>query len=72
MGHKVHPKIHRTPFIYPWDSRWYAKKDQNAKYLEQEIRIRQFLVKKLKEAGVDSISVERTAKEMVQFYDAML
>ncbi len=63
MGHKVHPKIHRIPFIYPWDSRWYAKKDQNAKYLEQEIKIRQLLFKKLKEAGVDSVSVERTAKE---------
>jgi small subunit ribosomal protein S3 len=65
MGHKVHPKIHRVPFVFPWDSRWFAKKDQLAQYLQQEIAIREFLEKKLKEAGIDSISIERTSKEVV-------
>lgn len=65
MGHKVHPKIHRTPFIFPWDSRWFAKKDMFAQYLQQEIAIREFLEKKLKEAGIDAISIERTSKEVV-------
>ncbi len=65
MGHKVHPKIHRVPFVFPWDSRWFAKKDQLAQYLQQEIGIREFLEKKLKEAGIDSISIERTSKEVV-------
>jgi small subunit ribosomal protein S3 len=63
MGHKVHPKIHRTPYIFPWDSRWFAKKDQLSKFLEQEVKIREFLEKKLKDAGVDSISIERSPKE---------
>ena len=64
MGHKVHPKIHRTPFIFAWDSKWYAKKDQLPTVLMQEIKIRQFLTKKLKDAGIDAISIERTAKEV--------
>ncbi|EKD42873.1 MAG: 30S ribosomal protein S3 [uncultured bacterium] len=65
MGHKVHPKIHRTPFIYAWDSKWYAKKDQYPNVIEQEIKIREFLAKKLKEAGIDAISIERTPKEVM-------
>lgn len=64
MGHKVHPKIHRTPFIFPWDSRWFARKDQLATYLKQEIQIREYLDKKLKEANVDAISIERTPKDV--------
>ncbi len=65
MGHKVHPKIHRTPFIFAWDSKWYAKKDQYPNVIEQEIKIREFLAKKLKEAGIDAISIERTPKEVL-------
>jgi small subunit ribosomal protein S3 len=64
MGHKVHPTIHRTPYIFSWDSRWYAKKDQLPVYLEQEVKIREYLGKKLKDAGIDAISIERTPKDM--------
>lgn len=64
MGHKVHPKIHRIPYIFPWDSRWYARRDQLGNFLKQEIHIREFLEKKLKEASVDSISIERTPKDL--------
>ncbi|EKD43086.1 MAG: 30S ribosomal protein S3 [uncultured bacterium] len=64
MGHKVHPKIHRTPFIYTWDSRWFANKAQYSNFLEQEIKIRDFLATKLKEAGIDAVSIERNPKEL--------
>lgn len=64
MGHKVHPKIHRTPFIFAWDSKWFAKKESYSNFLEQEIKIREFLAKKLKDAGIDAISIERTPKEL--------
>lgn len=64
MGHKVHPTIHRTPYIFPWDSRWFAKKENLSEWLRQEIKIREFLAVKLKEAGVDAISIERSPKEM--------
>jgi small subunit ribosomal protein S3 len=65
MGHKVHPTIHRTPFIFPWDSRWFARKDQFPTFLRQEVAIRDYLAAKLKEAEVDSLSIERTPKELV-------
>lgn len=64
MGHKVHPKIHRTPYIFSWDSKWYAKNDQLPTYMKQEVGIRSYLEKKLKEAGIDAISIERTPKDM--------
>ena len=63
MGHKVHPKIYRTPVLYPWDSRWFSKKDY-ARFAKQDIAVREYLLKKFKDARVDSISVERGPKNM--------
>lgn len=63
MGHKVHPKIHRTQVIYTWDSKWFSKKNYS-QFAEQDIKIREFLVKKFKDANIDAISVERGAKDM--------
>lgn len=64
MGHKVHPIIHRIPTIHFWDSRWIGKKEQLPIFLKQEVAIRKLLTTKLKEAGIDSISIERTPKEV--------
>ncbi|MDP2692478.1 MAG: 30S ribosomal protein S3 [bacterium] len=63
MGHKVHPRIHRMQVIYTWDSRWFGKK-KYAKFSEQDIRIREFLMKKFKDAHIDSIGIERGPKNM--------
>ncbi|OGH84326.1 MAG: 30S ribosomal protein S3 [Candidatus Magasanikbacteria bacterium RIFOXYA2_FULL_44_8] len=65
MGHKVHPIIHRTPFIFNWDSRWYAKGKEMPQFLKQEVAVRKLIAKKFKEAGVDAVSIERTPKEVV-------
>lgn len=67
MGHKVHPKIHRIPTIYSWDSKWFAKGKSMPMFLEQEIGIRDFLVKKLKESLIDGISIERTPKDLTVY-----
>lgn len=63
MGHKVHPIIHRMQVTSTWDSRWFSKK-KYAKYAEQDIRIREFLMKKFKDAHIDAIGVERGPKNM--------
>lgn len=63
MGHKVHPKIHRTQVIYTWDSKWFSKK-KYAEFAEQDIRIREYLRKKFKDAHIDAIGVERGPKNM--------
>ncbi|OGH92698.1 MAG: 30S ribosomal protein S3 [Candidatus Magasanikbacteria bacterium RIFOXYD1_FULL_40_23] len=67
MGHKVHPKIHRIPTIYSWDSKWFAKNAQMPLFLKQEVQIRDFLTKKLKESLIDSISIERNPKELTVY-----
>ncbi len=63
MGHKVHPKIHRTQVIYTWDSKWFSK-DDYAKCAKQDVEIRAYLEKKFKDAHIDAISVERGPKNM--------
>jgi small subunit ribosomal protein S3 len=65
MGRKVHPKIFRTgqSQIYTWNSKWFAKKDYVAR-LRQDVGIRNFLKKVLKEAAVAKIEIERTANSV--------
>lgn len=67
MGHKVHPKIHRIPTIYSWDSKWFARNDQMPLFLKQETAIRALLTKKLKDSLIDSISIERTPKDLTVY-----
>lgn len=64
MGHKVHPTIHRIPHVFPWDSRWFARKKELPLFVEQEVAMREYIMKKLKEAGIDGMSIERSPKEV--------
>lgn len=64
MGQKVHPKAFRLGVNIGWKSRWFAKKDYT-KFLEQDIRIRKFLYRKLREAGLANVEVERSGAELV-------
>lgn len=60
MAHKVHPKMFRIKETADWYSRWFDKADY-AEALRGDFLIRSYLEKKLKEAGVDSIEIERFA-----------
>ena len=62
MGHKINPKIFRIGNIHTWDSKWFSRKNY-ATYLEQDIRIREFLSNKLKEALIDKIEIERSTNK---------
>jgi len=59
MGHKVHPKIFRIGELYTWNSKWFSRRDY-AKFLQQDILIKKFLKKELKEASVAQIDIERS------------
>ncbi|MDD4996254.1 MAG: 30S ribosomal protein S3 [Patescibacteria group bacterium] len=61
MGRKVNPKIFRTPLIRDWDSKWFAKKYKFRFLLKEDLQIRKFLEKKLKNCGVARINIERMA-----------
>ena len=58
MAHKVHPKAFRMREMKDWSSRWIEKKNY-AKTLQEDFVIREFLLKKLKEASVESVDIER-------------
>ena len=62
MGQKVHPISFRLGYIKTWDSRWYAGKDYSQLLIE-DLRIREYLKKKLYHAGVAKIEIERVASK---------
>jgi small subunit ribosomal protein S3 len=62
MGQKVNPIGLRLGIIRTWDSRWYADRDYG-KQLEQDMRLRKFLEKRLEGAGLAKIIIERPAKK---------
>ncbi len=60
MGHKVHPTIFRIGVIYSHNSKWFSVKNY-AKLLEEDVKVRDFLKNKLKEAGLSRVKIERSA-----------
>jgi len=60
MGQKVNPKIFRIGLQNQWNSRWFSRKDYIA-FLKQDITIKRFLERELKEASVSQIDIERSA-----------
>lgn len=58
MAHKVHPKIFRIKEIADWDSRWLSKKNF-PQLLEEDFRIKNFLRKKLAQASLGKVEIER-------------
>ncbi len=62
MGQKVHPIGFRLGYIKEWNSRWFAEKDY-PQLLIEDIKIRDFLKKKLYHAGVSRIEIERAASK---------
>ncbi|MDI3269424.1 MAG: 30S ribosomal protein S3 [Bacillota bacterium] len=63
MGQKVHPKGLRLGIIYNWDARWFAGK-QYAEFLEEDLKIREFVRGRLKDAGVSRVEIERAANKL--------
>jgi small subunit ribosomal protein S3 len=61
MGQKVHPYGFRLGYIKDWTSRWYADSKQYAGYLQTDLKVREFLRKKLAHASVSRIQIERSA-----------
>lgn len=62
MGQKVNPHGMRLGISKDWSSKWYANKRDYADYLNADIEIRRFLHKRLKDAAVSRIQIERPAR----------
>jgi small subunit ribosomal protein S3 len=62
MGHKVHPVGFRLGVASDWNSKWYADSRHFPDFLETDLKIREFLRKKLANASVSRIQIERPAR----------
>ncbi|MGK2739424.1 30S ribosomal protein S3 [Tepidicaulis sp. LMO-SS28] len=63
MGHKVNPIGLRLGINRTWDSRWFADGREYGTLLHEDIRIREYLQKELKQAGVSKVVIERPHKK---------
>jgi len=63
MGQKVHPIGIRLGITRDWASKWYADSRQFSDYVYGDFLVRQFLRKKLKEASVSRIQIERPSRK---------
>ncbi len=62
MGQKIHPTGFRLAVSRNWSSRWYANDRDFAGMLAEDIKVREYLKKKLKNASVSRVLIERPAK----------
>jgi small subunit ribosomal protein S3 len=62
MGQKVHPIGIRLGISKDWNSTWYAEKGEYAEMLNTDLAVREYLQKRLQQAAVSRIQIERPAK----------
>ncbi|MFC7365909.1 MULTISPECIES: 30S ribosomal protein S3 [Bhargavaea] len=63
MGQKVHPNGMRLGVIRDWESKWYAEKDY-ATLLHEDLKIREFIDERLKDASLSQVEIERAANRV--------
>ena len=63
MGQKVNPNGLRLGINKDWEAKWYSNKADFSKFLDKDIKIRKYLEKNLKNAGIAKVEIERTAKK---------
>lgn len=61
MGQKVNPIGLRIGIIRDWESKWYADKDY-ADLLHEDLKVRKYIEKRLKDAAVSGVEIERAKK----------
>ena len=64
MGQKVQPIGFRLGIVKDWTAKWYGNKQQYAEFLTTDMKVRAFLEKKLKNAAISKIVIERPSQNM--------
>lgn len=64
MGQKVHPIGMRIGIIRDWEAKWYSEKEY-ATFLQEDLKIREFIQKKLQSSAVSKVEIERAAKKVI-------
>ncbi|MBP6361992.1 MAG: 30S ribosomal protein S3 [Novosphingobium sp.] len=62
MGHKSNPIGLRLQINRTWDSRWYAEGKNYATMLEEDLKIRKFVLETVPQAAISKVVIERPAK----------
>jgi small subunit ribosomal protein S3 len=62
MGHKVNPNLFRLGVTTKWTSNWYAERGAYGDNLAKDMEVRAFLLKKLAQASVSRVQIDRPAK----------
>ncbi len=68
MGQKVNPHGLRVGVITNWDPRWYAPDEKFGDTLVNDFKIRDFVKKTLKDAGVPKVEIERSHNGAIKVY----
>lgn len=63
LGQKVNPVGFRLGVIRSWDSKWFEEKNY-AKWLHQDIKLREYVKAKLNAAGIAKVEIERAANKV--------
>ncbi len=71
MGQKVNPIGLRLGINRTWDSRWYAEGEEYGNLLHEDLKVRKYIFKELKQAAISKVIIERPAKKArVTIYSA--
>ena len=64
MGQKVNPHGFRVGVIKDWNSKWYAGKKEFSDLLVEDVKIREYIKTRAKDAGIAEIKIERAANRV--------
>ncbi len=64
MGKKVNPKVMRLGITRTWPSVWFGSGKEYRDNIRQDILLRRYLINSLREAGIDSVKIERGPKKI--------
>ncbi|MFZ5949556.1 MAG: 30S ribosomal protein S3, partial [Candidatus Rifleibacteriota bacterium] len=67
MGQKVNPIGIRLGITRTWDSRWFAKRSDYAKFLHEDVKVRNFIDReKFRREGIGKIEIERKSNNKLR------
>lgn len=65
MGQKVHPYGFRLGVIKDWKSHWFADKKRYTEWLEQDMKIRQYIKARFRDASVSDVIIDRASEKLI-------
>jgi small subunit ribosomal protein S3 len=64
VGQKVNPKGFRIGIYLPWESRWFARRQNYAQMLLEDLEIRKYIERNLSSAEISSVEIEKAGDNM--------